>query len=203
MDIAADRMKRYYDHKVHEAPTLEPGDRVYLEGTNIRTKQPSKKLTRKRYGPFKVLERIGTLNYRLELPNDWKIHNVFHIMLLTKAQPDRIPGRIQIQPPNPPVLPPRVHEEGFEIERVLDSRINRKGKLEYQIKWKGYTNAHNSWEPADFDHLDMMDPVFEAFHVEHPTKPRLTIASLLQRVPYRYQEALPCIANQRLFDWTI
>ena len=120
-------MKRYYNRKMQEAPKLEVGDRVFLEGTNIRTKQPSKKFAPKRYGPFKIVEQIGQLNYRLELPVDWKIHDVFHVALLTKAPRDLIPGRVQEAPPPPPILPPRLYEEEFEIEKIVKTRLNRKG----------------------------------------------------------------------------
>jgi hypothetical protein len=163
-------MKRYYDRKVNEAPTYQPGDRVYLEGTNIRTKQPSRKFAPKRYGPFEIVEAIGRLNYRLRLPDNWKIHDVFHVSLLTKATRDQIPGRIQVPPPAPPILEPRVHDEEYEIEKIVDSRRNRKGVFEYLVKWKNYASKHNSWEPAN--NLDLRDTVFEVFHVENPEAAR-------------------------------
>ena len=40
------------------------------------------KLQRKFVGPFLVIETIGQQAYRLSLPNDWKIHPVFHVSLL-------------------------------------------------------------------------------------------------------------------------
>jgi hypothetical protein len=39
-------------------------------------------------------------------------------------------------------------KELFMVERILGQR-DRKGKLEYHIKWLGYDASHNSWEPQD------------------------------------------------------
>ena len=39
-------------------------------------------------------------------------------------------------------------KELFMVERILGQR-ERKGKLEYHIKWLGYDTSHNSWEPHD------------------------------------------------------
>ena len=36
------------------------------------------------YGPFKVLEEINEVAFKLELPKHWRIHNAFHINLLKK-----------------------------------------------------------------------------------------------------------------------
>jgi hypothetical protein len=41
-----------------------------------------KKMALKREGPFEVEEVLGPVTYRLKLPTTWKIHNVFHAVLL-------------------------------------------------------------------------------------------------------------------------
>ena len=36
----------------------------------------------------------------------------------------------------------------WKVEEILNSRQYRH-KLQYLIKWKGYSDAHNSWEPKE------------------------------------------------------
>jgi hypothetical protein len=59
------------------------GDRVWLEGTNLRLTQPSTKLAPKQYSPFTITDEISPVVFRLALPGHWAIHNVFHASLLT------------------------------------------------------------------------------------------------------------------------
>ena len=54
-------------------------DKVWLSTKNLPLKLGTRKLAAIWAGPFRVMDRIGNLAYRLELPPDWKIHNVFHV----------------------------------------------------------------------------------------------------------------------------
>jgi hypothetical protein len=88
IDKAHQAQKRAYDRWKNDAPQLHPGDRVWLETTHLSTDRPSPKLDWKRIGPLKVLEWLGPLTYQVEVPPTYKIHNVFHISLLTPVKDD-------------------------------------------------------------------------------------------------------------------
>ena len=90
---------------------------MWLEATNLSTDEPSPKLASKRHGPFKIKDKLSDLTYRLELPTCWRIHDVFHVNILSEAKPDTIPRRRQ------PVLPPvKVNNEDFWVmEKYVDA----------------------------------------------------------------------------------
>ena len=53
---AKEDMATYYNRWHEPAPTFAPGDKVYLDASDIHTTRPSKKLSHKRLGPY-VIER--------------------------------------------------------------------------------------------------------------------------------------------------
>ena len=144
---AQQRQKAYADRARRDAEFTE-GQDVLVSTRNIRLKGPgSPKMMPKWIGPFKVMKRIGTSAYELELPRNLLLHDVFHVSLLKPFHSD---GRVQ---PPPPALMVDGQEE-FEVELLLDHRERRvgsKGKVrtrtEYLVKWRGYGHEHNTWEP--------------------------------------------------------
>ena len=61
----------------------QKGDQVWLDGCNIKTYHPTAKLAAKRHGPFPIRRVLSPIDYQLTLPEQWKIHNMFHVGLLT------------------------------------------------------------------------------------------------------------------------
>jgi hypothetical protein len=136
---AQDRQKAYADTKrldVH----FEIGSLVLLNSKNIKLKSrgPGKLLPRY-IGPFAVIARVGPVAYKLQLPDNYKIHPVFHVSLLRTYKADGT-----VQPPPPPELVEGELE--YEVENILDHRIVR-GRREYLVSFVGYTAEHNLWLP--------------------------------------------------------
>lgn len=86
-------------------------------------------------GPFKVEERLRNDNYRLKLPSSMRIHPIFHVSLLKPT--------VNEETSEAPVA----MDDSYEVEKVLGKRT-RKGKTEYLIKWTGYDDQANTWEPT-------------------------------------------------------
>ena len=47
-------------------------------------------------------------------------------------------------------------EENYEVEDIVNHR-HKKGKVEYLIRWKGYTEKDDTWEPEE--NLDCPDKI--------------------------------------------
>jgi hypothetical protein len=96
-------------------------------------RQTKGKLGPKFFGPFKVLEQVGDVTYKLELPVGAKLHDVFHVGLLKSFCDD--------PPTSPGALPPIRHGHAcLEPLAVTKSRIAR-GKLEVLVQWKELSTA--------------------------------------------------------------
>jgi transposase InsO family protein len=92
------------------------GDEVWLLLMNISSKRPSKKLDNRKGGPFTIIEKISSHAYRLDLPKTMKVHNVFHINLVSIFKEDEDFHRRQAKPP------PIITEEGeeqYEIDHIV------------------------------------------------------------------------------------
>ena len=77
---AQEIQKRGHDKGV-KPQSYAPGKKVWLNSKYIKTKR-NQKLKAKFFRPFRVLYPVGNQAYMLELPRNWRIHNVFHVSLL-------------------------------------------------------------------------------------------------------------------------
>ena len=85
---AQSRQKSYADSKCKET-VYKVGDRVYLRVPPLRGVKRfgvKGKLAPRFVGPYKVLERMGEVAYKLELPEGLSgVHDVFHVSQLKKC----------------------------------------------------------------------------------------------------------------------
>ncbi|KAH8627105.1 reverse transcriptase domain protein [Alternaria alternata] len=139
-----------------EGPTFKKGDKVFLSRQNLKTKRPSKKLDNLRVGPFEILEEIGTVNYKLQLPPGMRVHPVFYKKLLEPAPPDaELATDIELE------------DDEYEVEEIRDLRkVGRQWK--YLVKWQGWPESQNTWEPKE-NLTNCKSQVLE-YHRRHPGK---------------------------------
>jgi hypothetical protein len=185
---AKDDMARFYNQKRSPTPVYKPGDKVYLDATDIQTTRPSKKLSHLRLGPYTIERQVNSHAYRLKLPQSMqRLHPVFNVVKLAPAPEDPFPGR-KLAPPPPPVIVDG--EEEWEVEEILDSRQVRH-KLKFLVKWKGFGREHNSWEDAADVHAPEL---IQKFYKQHPGAPRLIRALQFGSIPF---QPLPAITSRR------
>jgi hypothetical protein len=141
LQAAADRAKAYVDkRRTHKS--FRVGDKVLLATKHARPKNVlGRKLLPKWMGPFVITTKVNEVAYQLSLPDHLKWHNVFHVSLLQEYKDG---GRVQ-----PPPIPDVINGElEYEVERVLLHRVVGR-RMEFLVKWLGYSQEHNSWEPAE------------------------------------------------------
>jgi len=69
-------MRKYYNFKKSKGLDLKKGDKVWLLYKNFKLRQLSKKLDYVKIGPFKIIEKILEVIYRLNLLAKMKIYLV-------------------------------------------------------------------------------------------------------------------------------
>ena len=142
------------------------GDKVWLKGRNLTTTHPTAKLAPRHYGPFPITRVISRTSYQLALPPQWKIHNVFHATLLTPYKETTLNGS-RNQEPAPELIN---GQPEWEVEQILRVRRYQR-QVQYLIRWKGFSEAHDSWEPASNVHADEL---VKEFYKRHPKAIRNT-----------------------------
>ena len=147
MRAAQSRQKSYADKRRRELE-LEIGDQVFLRVSpwkGVMRFGKKGKLSPRYIGPYEILERVGSVAYRLALPpNLSHVHNVFHISLLRKYMPD--PSHV-------------LHAEPIQIESnltyeeqpvdILDRKeqvLRTKRIPLVKVLWRNHTTEEATWE---------------------------------------------------------
>lgn len=133
---AVNRMKQTADKK-HMDVSFEEGDYVFLKLQSYRQqsayKRAHQKLASRFYGPYQIAKCVGSVAYKLILPERVQVHPIFHVSLLKKVIGDHVSASSNLPPSN---------EDGvieIESEVIMDTRWIKKGPKFVEkslIKWR-------------------------------------------------------------------
>lgn len=122
---------------------------VYVKLITSKAKDraaPNGKLKPRYMGPYKVLERIGVVAYKLELPPSLvAFHPVFHVSLLRRCVKN---GENVVSEP-PPDLQENLTVEGRPV-RIVARRVKAVGRKKIkmvQVGWDYEGEEEKTWEP--------------------------------------------------------
>ena len=134
--------QQYYQKSTNvwhsSAPDFKVGDKVFVKAKFFQTTQPSKKLSKKYLGLYKIIAQSGTLSFTLHLPESMcSVYPVFHMFMLEPATSNSFSKRTQLAPAS------------VIIDRVIDSKIDCwwACKLLYKVIWLEYedTRDESKW----------------------------------------------------------
>lgn len=146
LEQAQNTMKLFADKK-RTSVEYSVGDQVLLKlqpySQSSIANRPYPKLANKFFGPYKVLEKIGTVAYRLELPTDSQIHSVFHVSQLKPFHQDYTPVFSKL-----PVLTD-IQATAAQPSQILERRLVHKGNnaiTQILVTWTGLPASLATWE---------------------------------------------------------
>lgn len=146
---AQNRMKQAADTK-RTPREFQVGDMVLLKLQPYAQKsvvaRPFPKLAFKYFGPFQIVAKLGSVAYRLKLPDQTGIHPVFHVSQLKQFLPDFTPVFA--------TLPTPVQLDITELvpTEILDRRMVKKGNsaiVQVLVRWGSLPPALATWEDHD------------------------------------------------------
>ncbi|KAJ0492793.1 putative nucleotidyltransferase, Ribonuclease H [Helianthus annuus] len=154
---AQNRMKQAADSRRSERE-FKVGDHVYVKlhpyGQSTLRSSHFNKLGPKYFGPLMIIERIGAVAYKLDLPDDAQVHPVFHVSLLKLARGST--EQYVPLPQNPRFM--------FKPLQVLDRKLVKRGSrasVKGLIQWDSLPITEATWENLEDLQIRFPDFIFE------------------------------------------
>src|SRR6267154_971727 len=159
-------------------------DQVWLEAKNLALPYQMRKLAPKRHGPFYITKRVSPVAYQLDLPPAWTIHDVFHASLLTPYH-ETVEHGANYSRPAPELIG---GTEEYEVEAIMGHRFFGRGrKLQYLVRWKGYSAADDTWEPQEQVFASRLKSAYHRKHpLDHPFPHKRTRRGAVNCIPLTF-----------------
>ncbi|GJR47464.1 hypothetical protein Tco_1315567 [Tanacetum coccineum] len=189
MQAARDRQKSYADLK-RKPMEFQVGDRVMLKVSpwkGVVRFGKRGKLNPRYVGPFKVLEKAGSVAYKLELPQELsKVHNTFHVSNLKKCYSD--------EPLTVPLEGLQVDDKLRFVEEpveIMDREVKRLKQSRILIVKTWISQVARAEEPpTSFDELNDTSFDFSTFVMNWLKIPNLTQEILGGDLSRRYSTSV-------------
>jgi hypothetical protein len=147
---AQQAQKEQFDKRRRRAPDYAVGDKVWVDCKILRiVTVGTPKFLQRWQGPYTITKVIKTRSSNevtavtLDIPKHWKVFPTFHVSVVKPYPPNTR------EAPTPSTVVVEGHEE-FVVEEILDHRfIGRNRKLQFLVKWAGYSADHNLWTDED------------------------------------------------------
>ena len=117
LEKAKQLMKTYHDKHRAPAETYKDSELVMVSAEHLPSNRPMAKLDDKWRGPFKVIRKVGSAAYELDMPKVWKGYCVFNQDRLKRYyEPEFQSQKDNIAPPEPELID---DVEEYEVKAIL------------------------------------------------------------------------------------
>ena len=143
--------KRQYDSK-HQFIFLKIEEyahiRLHREYNISSTKRLDSKLSQQFVDPFRIVEKIDCLTYKLQISNHWRVHSIFSIIQLKSSSSLDVDwfkrkrldyfDFVFVESDTSKI-------KSWELETIVNKREITNRDWEYLIRWKDYKLEENVW----------------------------------------------------------
>ena len=138
-----EKMKKQADRSRKETEKYKMGDKILINTKDFSMKlrkRAMKKLMEKFIEPYVVKKIVSENTVELELPVVLRIYLVINVRRIVKYK-EQVKGQKKIPSPSVEVA----GEKKYEVEEILD-RQEKREKMKYLVKQKGYMMEGNTWK---------------------------------------------------------
>jgi hypothetical protein len=151
---AAKSCQETYANKRRRPLEFEVGNHVYLRVSpmkGVKRFGVKGKLAPRYIEPFPILEKCGTVAYKINLPPSLaRVHNIFHVSQLKKCL--KAPVNVMLPEVTPLEVVLSYPEHPVKIMDQKDRVMRCKTIKFFKIQWSNHSEEEATWESEDFLH---------------------------------------------------